>query len=767
MHKTMNGVAVMRRTSGRQKSAAWIGAGLTVIAAVTVAPGAVASTGEPHPPGRSTVEVFREAPVRAGSGRALSHLDPDLADVNRSAAPLRLARSEGIAVVGRRLRLVVRPRRGMSAAVTRAIVGEGGVVEARAAGLVQALVRPAAAALLAKRADVVSVGPTVTPVLDAIPGENIAATNAGLWQAAGFKGAGVKVAIIDLGFAGLAARRAEGEIPGSVVTADFCGGAFSTATEHGTAVAEIVSEEAPAAQLYLYCVNSPVTLAQAEQAAKANGVRVISHSVSWFNTWRGDGSGPAGTPDATVADARANNILWINSAGNYAQAHWSGTFSDSDNDRWLNVSGNDEGNTFQIPPNVEECARLRWNEWPTATSDYDLYLVDAAGGAILAKSERRQATVSTTPTETACYTNTSGATRQVSAAIYQYKADPAPSFDLFTEGAPLEYQTAARSVTDPAASLNALAVGAVCWQNAALEDFSSQGPTIAGTLKPEISAPDSVSTATYGSFTGCPSGFAGTSAAAPVVAGLAALVLQRQPSFTAAQVQSYLVAHAKDRGTPGADNGYGAGEALLPPLAPVITYPSASSSDVTRSQATLRATVDSRDSPTSVSFEYGSSTSYGATTPAQSINGTEQGPVTVTAPITGLPAGTRIHFRLDAKNLGGQVNGADQAFTTVPDDPPRVHALAATGKLGSRIRLRFTVSDDTGEARETLRIYSGSRIIKTLALGFAPAGNANTRAAIWRAPQTQTGHPQRRFCVKAWDRGNHASLSACAAIELR
>src|SRR5262249_24197629 len=167
--------------------------------------------------------------------------------------------------------------------------------------------------------------------------------------------------------------------------------------------------------------------------------------------------------------------------------------SDPDNDHWLNFSGSDEGNTFQVPPNGEECARLRWNEWPVATSDYDLYLVDAAGGAILARSERRQATVSTTPAETACYTTTSGATRQVSAAIYQYKAGPAPSFDLFTEGAPLEYQTAARSVTDPAASPNALAVGAVCWQNAALEDFSSQGPTIAGTLKPDISAPDSVS----------------------------------------------------------------------------------------------------------------------------------------------------------------------------------------------------------------------------------------------------------------------------------
>ena len=36
----------------------------------------------------------------------------------------------------------------------------------------------------------------------------------------------------------------------------------------------------------------------AEAYAKAQGIRIINHSVGWFNTSRGDGSGAAGTPDA-------------------------------------------------------------------------------------------------------------------------------------------------------------------------------------------------------------------------------------------------------------------------------------------------------------------------------------------------------------------------------------------------------------------------------------------------------------------------------------
>ena len=59
---------------------------------------------------------------------------------------------------------------------------------------------------------------------------------------------------------------------------------------------------APSAQLFLICVESEVGLANAVGYAKANGITIVNHSVGWFNTSRGDGTGGAGTPDAIVAD---------------------------------------------------------------------------------------------------------------------------------------------------------------------------------------------------------------------------------------------------------------------------------------------------------------------------------------------------------------------------------------------------------------------------------------------------------------------------------
>src|SRR6185312_12176749 len=90
----------------------------------------------------------------------------------------------------------------------------------------------------------------------------------------------------------------------------------------------IVHEMAPSARLTLICVQDEVSLGNAEAYVKAHGIKIVSHSVSWFNTSRGDGNGAPGTPDAIVADAAANGILWINSMGNYAQTHWGGAFTD-------------------------------------------------------------------------------------------------------------------------------------------------------------------------------------------------------------------------------------------------------------------------------------------------------------------------------------------------------------------------------------------------------------------------------------------------------
>ena len=112
----------------------------------------------------------------------------------------------------------------------------------------------------------------------------------------------------------------------------------------------------------------------------------------------------------------------------------------------------------------------------------------------------------------------------------------------------------------------ALTVGAVGVNTPfAAESYSSEGPTngpggapTGGQLKPDIAAFAGVSTASYG-----PRGFSGTSAATPHVAGAAALVSNRYPTFDPAAIRFHLEEMAVDQGPACADTRYGFGRLLL------------------------------------------------------------------------------------------------------------------------------------------------------------------------------------------------------------
>lgn len=104
----------------------------------------------------------------------------------------------------------------------------------------------------------------------------------------------------------------------------------------------------------------------------------------------------------------------------------------------------------------------------------------------------------------------------------------------------------------------------MCWQGSDLERYSSQGPTIDARVKPDLVGPDSVSSLTFGPFSGCGvSGFAGTSAATPHVAAAAALVKQANPSFGPSELQAYLEDNAVDLGVSGKDSAFGSGKLML------------------------------------------------------------------------------------------------------------------------------------------------------------------------------------------------------------
>ena len=103
-------------------------------------------------------------------------------------------------------------------------------------------------------------------------------------------------------------------------------------------------------------------------------------------------------------------------------------------------------------------------------------------------------------------------------------------------------EVGAGSVTSPASSTRTIAAGAVEISGNPLKrvhaDFSSVGPTpISLRLKPDVAAPG---VDVLSSVPGGWASFSGTSMAAPHVAGAAALLAQRHPDWTVAQVKSAL-----------------------------------------------------------------------------------------------------------------------------------------------------------------------------------------------------------------------------------
>ncbi|MEX2322678.1 MAG: S8 family serine peptidase [Acidimicrobiia bacterium] len=433
----------------------------------------------------------------------------------------------------------------------------------RSGDLIIATVPAAALTALASNPAIAGIASQPAPIADAIDGQGVSTIDADQWHAAGVTGAGVRVAVIDLGFQGYSTLLGS-ELPSSVHTASFgCGASVENLEDHGTAVAEIVHEVAPTAELYLLCIGGSDALSRLDEAvsyAVANGVDVINHSVGWFNSGRGDGTGFLAP---IVTDARNGGILWVNSAGNHAQQHWMGNFSDPDTNNWHNFSGTDETIQFDLPTGGSVSARLRWDDWTISTNDFDLYLFRAPDfDNPVAGSENEQSPIGYFPVEDFSYTNnTSQGTFHL--AIRRFDAATTPSMDLFlsfNHSQPaIQHNVPARSITDPATSPIVMGVGAVCWSNDTIRSYSSRGPTIDGRIKPDLAGPDGVSNATYGITQNCNGGFQGTSASSPHIAGAAALLRQAYPTATTEDLHQIIITLTRDAGVAGDDNDYGAG----------------------------------------------------------------------------------------------------------------------------------------------------------------------------------------------------------------
>jgi subtilisin family serine protease len=419
--------------------------------------------------------------------------------------------------------------------------------------------------------------------------EGRAATLASAWNRAGFTGQGVKVAVIDTGFSGLATLKATDEIPASAVEMDFSGTGMTSGTDgHGCACAELVYDTAPGVQMYLIKSLEPSDDEAAKNYCKAQGVQIISQSGGYDALNFHDGAAYSSItphPVTIVNDAVANGILWVNAAGNEQVQHAMTEWRDGNADGGLDwapasedyYSVNELWNYLDpIPVGAEISAYLTWNEWPVTDQDFDLYLYRWTGTAWtqVASSENFQ-TGTQPPRESIDFTVSIPG--DYGFRVVKFSATRSPTFilrshpyELFYYGYNNYSTPSPGSINIPSDAASCFTVGAIdysTYTTGPIEWFSSLGPNNGAytfnptVMKPDICGPDWVSTVTYGV-----GGFGGTSPSAPHIAALAALVKSRFPTYSNAQLRSYLENCGIDRGSAGQDNTYGYGPCVLNPL---------------------------------------------------------------------------------------------------------------------------------------------------------------------------------------------------------
>ncbi|MCF8428673.1 MAG: hypothetical protein K9G64_00965, partial [Bacteroidia bacterium] len=98
-------------------------------------------------------------------------------------------------------------------------------------------------------------------------------------------------------------------------------------------------------------------------------------------------------------------------------------------------------------------------------------------------------------------------------------------------------------------------------------------------------------------------------------------------------------------------------------MAQVPTVKPVPANRITYNSAKLNALVNPNNLATTISFEYGLTTTYGSSV---NVSGTSTGNITLfkTLAITGLTAGKTYHFRVKAINGSGTSYGNDRVFTT-------------------------------------------------------------------------------------------------------
>ncbi|MDZ7791927.1 MAG: S8 family serine peptidase [Xanthomonadales bacterium] len=452
---------------------------------------------------------------------------------------------------------------------------------------------------LAAQAGVVRVWPARLVQLQAgsVTTEGLAAGNAGPWHDAGLDGSGITIAIIDTfddSSGEIADLQSSGDWPPdsqlTTVNVDTTGsgGSFGDGGNHGNAVLEIAYDIAPGADFIAYDTTFVSDWKEAIDQAVDDGADIISASLGAPLDSIGDGTAIDGSVIENVEAAADAGVIYINSAGNSREQHWGGLYdsgdagSDPDLHSWdgseqkVNFYGPGNGEVSCLADGAPLRGELFWGDWGFTNQDYDLVLFEHDGSAWveIERSEFPQDGLpGHTPQEVIQISADSQQPDTCSGAgagaygwgVFRSDTTSAQNLQFFTRRFTLDQRIEARSLGFPADSPSAIAVAALNVTDSSHEFYSSEGPILdeGGGLPDgdEHSKPDTASFARVDTVTA--GSFAGTSASAPHVAGMAALLKQRHPGMTRAELfdrlQQISVIGSNDLGIAGHDfqHGYG------------------------------------------------------------------------------------------------------------------------------------------------------------------------------------------------------------------
>jgi hypothetical protein len=183
---------------------------------------------------------------------------------------------------------------------------------------------------------------------------------------------------------------------------------------------------------------------------------------------------------------------------------------------------------------------------------------------------------------------------------------------------------------------------------------------------------------------------------------------------------------------------------------------------VTTSAATLNATDNPQGASANASFEFGTTTSYGSSTTAQKL-GPNNTATPFSAQLTGLPAGTTIHYRAVVASDFGTFVGADQTLTTAsqtpPPPPPAGSGHASIGHVkvaGNTASVPATCSGSPGQTCSLTLTMTVTETLKGHRVIAVTSQNLGSKNEVAIESRKQS-HTHRKVVVVG---GAHVTLTA-------